>query len=191
MRWIKSRRGRALSWGHRAWLPPSLSHCDLEGTWVLCPTVSAPPSRAMVLTEHTEHISMPPPLLPTSFHSFWQPFHLSSRNNFNHLQDLPKTVLGLLLLILLVAFGSCIEEKGEYQHFIAIYGQQQSEGRETEAGRGDGGSGKRSSRFLEAVGGRIQNWEHEGTAGGLGHSGARWQHLQSWERHPTFTGPQS
>lgn len=51
-------------------------------------------------------------------------------------------MLGFLLLALLVAFGSRIEEKGGYQHFIAIYGQQQSEGRETEAERGDGGRGR-------------------------------------------------
>lgn len=101
MRWIKSRRG-----GHRKCRPPSLPHRDLE----------ASPSRDVVLTAHPEHISVPPPMFPTSSH-FWQPFHLSSRNNSNHLPGLPKMVFGFLFLLLLVAFGSCIEEKGEISAF--------------------------------------------------------------------------
>lgn len=152
----------------------------LAGPWVLCPTESLAFLRGHLDWTRRTHIHASP-RHPARCHYFWGSLHLLTRNQFNRFPDSRKTVFGVSLSLWLLGhiWGTT---RGRGQHSITIQ-QQQSKGRETEAESGVAGVGRASIWYLEAVGGRIQNWEHRGRVVGFEHSGTREQGLQARERH--------
>lgn len=156
----------------RGGLPsPAMTWRDLG----FCVPRRSSPSQEVALTEHAEDLVMPPPMHPT-----WSQFLTIS-------QICQKWFLGFffvcLCLILLVAFGSCMEEKGEisaWPHPLP-----------SAVVWGEGNWGRKWGRWQwEAqTSGTWKLWKEgfrtestEGQLGDLGHSGTRWQDLQSLGR---------
>lgn len=124
--------------------------------------------------QHAEHSSMPLPvhrhlisLLLAALPSF-------EGNNSNHLPNLPEMVFGFCCFSFsLLLLDHLWKRRGNISITSASTISTRLRGGELRQKAGVVAVGRASVRYLEAVGGRIQIWEHRGWLGDGGHSSTR------------------